>query len=126
MNYKDLAKMSPDELWALFEEVRAILSRKLGAEMHELQRRLAKINGHDKINGHNKIINGHDKINGHDDKPGNGTKAHRRPYPKVYPKYRNPDQPSETWSGRGVQPRWVRAQLRSGKRFDDLLISRPH
>ena len=113
MKYKDLAKMSPDELWALFEEVRAILSRKLGAEMHELQRRLAKINGHDKINRH-------------DDKPGNETKAHRRPYPKVYPKYRNPDQPSETWSGRGVQPRWVRAQLRSGKRFDDLLISRLH
>jgi DNA-binding protein H-NS len=113
VKYKDLAKMSPDELWALFEEVRAILSWKLGAEMHELQRRLAKINGHDEINGH-------------DDKPGNKTKAHRRPYPKVYPKYRNPDQPSETWSGRGVQPRWVRAQLRSGKRFDDLLISRPH
>jgi DNA-binding protein H-NS len=113
VKYKDLAKMSPDELWALFEEVRAILSRKLSAEMHELQRRLAKINEHDEINGH-------------DDKPGNETKAHRRPYPKVYPKYRNPDQPSETWSGRGVQPRWVRAQLRSGKRFDDLLISRPH
>jgi DNA-binding protein H-NS len=119
VNDKDLAKMSTDELWALFEEVRAILSRKLGAEMHELQRRLAKINAHDKISGH-------DKINGHDGKPGNETKAHRRPYPKVYPKYRNPDQPSETWSGRGVQPRWVRAQLRSGKRFDDLLISRPH
>ena len=39
----------------------------------------------------------------------------RRPYPKVFPKYRNPKKPAETWSGRGKQPRWLTAQLRSGK-----------
>ena len=46
----------------------------------------------------------------------------RRPYPPVLPKFRNPDEPSETWAGRGKQPRWVRKQLRSGKRMDDFRI----
>ncbi|MCK1655290.1 H-NS histone family protein [Bradyrhizobium sp. 149] len=38
-----------------------------------------------------------------------------RAYPRVLPKYQNPDRPSETWAGRGKQPRWVTAQLKSGK-----------
>nr|WP_283807302.1 H-NS histone family protein [Bradyrhizobium lablabi] len=40
-----------------------------------------------------------------------------RSYPPV--KYQNPDQPSETWTGRGKQPRWLVAQLKLGKRIDD-------
>jgi DNA-binding protein H-NS len=48
----------------------------------------------------------------------------RRPYPSVPPKYRNPNQPSETWAGRGKQPRWLVAQLRSGKRIDDFKIKK--
>ncbi|QHO77808.1 histidinol phosphate phosphatase [Bradyrhizobium sp. CCBAU 051011] len=39
-------------------------------------------------------------------------------------KYRNPDQPSETWTGRGKQPRWLVAQLKLGKRIDDFRVSR--
>jgi DNA-binding protein H-NS len=101
-----LAKMTVDELWVLHEKIRATLSTRLDAEMNKLQRRLAQINGHK-------------------DRSGKGAKE-RRPYPKVHPKYRNPERPLETWSGRGIQPRWVRAQLRAGKRFDDLLIGRAH
>jgi len=93
----DLARMSVDDLWNLHGQLREILATRLDDEMHEMQRRLAEI----------------------DAKP-------RRPYPKVLPKYRNPERPSETWSGRGLQPHWVRAQLRKGKKFDDLLISRAH
>ena len=44
--------------------------------------------------------------------------------PKVLPKYRNPENPAETWSGRGKQPRWLSAQLRSGKELDNLLTDR--
>ncbi|MGO4512593.1 H-NS family nucleoid-associated regulatory protein [Bradyrhizobium sp. 2TAF36] len=39
---------------------------------------------------------------------------------KVLPKYRNSLNGSETWAGRGEQPRWVTNLLRSGKRIDDL------
>ena len=33
---------------------------------------------------------------------------------KVAPKYRNPADPSQTWSGRGRQPRWFKAAIRKG------------
>src|SRR6202048_1007984 len=46
----------------------------------------------------------------------------RRPYPQVFPKYRNPAEPSETWTGRGKQPRWLTAQLKSGKQLEDFRI----
>jgi DNA-binding protein H-NS len=48
----------------------------------------------------------------------------RRPYPKVVPKFRNPDRPSETWTGRGRTPRWLAAQIKRGKRIDDFRIER--
>ena len=41
----------------------------------------------------------------------------------VFPKFRNPEQPSETWAGRGKKPRWLTAQLRSGKQLDDFRIA---
>ncbi|MGZ9032950.1 MAG: H-NS histone family protein [Rhodospirillales bacterium] len=41
----------------------------------------------------------------------------------MLPKYRNPDNPEETWSGRGRQPRWVQAALAEGETLDDLAIS---
>jgi len=33
-------------------------------------------------------------------------------YPKVEPKFCNPADPTETWSGRGKQPHWVRNLIR--------------
>jgi len=100
---KHLETMSVDELWNLHEEIRSMLFAKLDAEKRELERRLVQLN---------------ERI---EKKP----KA-RRPYPKVHPKYRNPESPSETWSGRGKQPRWVGAQLRSGRKVDELLIAQWH
>lgn len=41
---------------------------------------------------------------------------------KVAPKYRNPENPAETWSGRGKQPRWLQAQTGNGRALDDFLI----
>ena len=42
----------------------------------------------------------------------------------VRPKYRNPDNPSETWAGRGRKPKWVQDRLDQGTPLDDLLIKR--
>lgn len=38
------------------------------------------------------------------------------------PKFANPANPSQTWSGRGRRPRWVEAALADGKSLDDLAI----
>nr|VFK37802.1 MAG: DNA-binding protein H-NS [Candidatus Kentron sp. TC]VFK41712.1 MAG: DNA-binding protein H-NS [Candidatus Kentron sp. TC]VFK53756.1 MAG: DNA-binding protein H-NS [Candidatus Kentron sp. TC] len=40
----------------------------------------------------------------------------------VAPKYHNPDNPKQKWSGRGRKPGWVVALLRQGRNLDDLLI----
>jgi DNA-binding protein H-NS len=50
-------------------------------------------------------------------KPAKGTKA------VVAPKYRNPKNPAETWSGRGRKPRWLTVALTSvGAKLEDFLI----
>ncbi|MAM62758.1 H-NS histone family protein [Maritimibacter sp. UBA3975] len=41
---------------------------------------------------------------------------------KVAPKYRNPDEPTVTWTGRGRKPKWVEAHLANGGKLEDVLI----
>src|SRR3954469_6547125 len=48
--------------------------------------------------------------------------AGKAPRGTVAPKYRNPADRSQTWSGRGRQPRWFKAALRKGKTERSLLI----
>jgi DNA-binding protein H-NS len=42
---------------------------------------------------------------------------------KVKPKYRDA-RTGDTWAGRGVQPRWLTAALKGGKKLDDYLIDK--
>lgn len=42
---------------------------------------------------------------------------------KVAPKYRNPDNPHELWSGRGRQPAWVQGALAAGTSLEKLAIA---
>ena len=41
---------------------------------------------------------------------------------KVAPKYRNPANAKETWTGRGKQPRWLAAETAKGRKLDEFLI----
>jgi DNA-binding protein H-NS len=41
---------------------------------------------------------------------------------KIAPKYRNPDNPAETWTGRGKQPRWLAAYTGNGRSLDEFVI----
>jgi len=101
----DLKSMSLDELWSLHELVSAVLARKINAETAKLDQRLGQLALGAVSHSGNKISHA------------------RRPYPQVYPKYRNPAEPSETWAGRGKKPRWLSAQLQLGKQIDDFLIA---
>lgn len=40
---------------------------------------------------------------------------------KVAPKYRN-TATGETWTGRGLQPKWITAAIASGKKLEDFAI----
>ncbi|RDS83038.1 H-NS histone family protein [Dyella monticola] len=46
----------------------------------------------------------------------------RRGLGSVAPKYRNPADPEQTWSGRGKRPRWFNDALKAGKKEKDLAI----
>ena len=85
----DLEGMSLEELWNLHEKIADELTRKLSLEKAKLDERLSKLHS--------------------------ASYSEHRPYPKVLAKYCNPKNPSETWAGCGKQPRWLAAQLRSGK-----------
>ena len=106
MRKPDLTAMEFDELWQIHEQLTEILSERIIAEKHELEKRLALLN------------------RGEDIKPSAlaNRPSPRRKYPKVLPKYSNPLSPSETWSGRGKQPRWVVAALRTGHQLDEFRI----
>jgi DNA-binding protein H-NS len=56
-----------------------------------------------------------DDVLGPAPRAGTGTGA------KVAPKYRDPDT-GTTWTGRGLQPRWMRAAVARGKSPADFLI----
>jgi len=48
---------------------------------------------------------------------------HRKPSTgKVPPKYRDPANPANLWSGRGKRPRWLQDYLDGGGTLDDCLI----
>jgi DNA-binding protein H-NS len=107
----DFEDMSIDDLWALHEKVSTILSARIASEKHELEKRLAYLN-----RGADAIVQGSELVSG------NGKDKPRRKYPRVLPKYRNPSAPHETWSGRGKQPRWLVAAMKTGRKIDDFRI----
>jgi DNA-binding protein H-NS len=94
MKRAELERMKTDRLWALHVDIAQVLAQRIQKEKMLLEERLKLLRV-----------------------------SERRAYPPVYPKYRNPNQPSETWTGRGKQPRWLVAQLKSGKRIDDFRIA---
>ena len=88
--------MSVEELWVLHTELTGILTRKIKLETAKLDERLSRINAARRLSNFS-------------------SERTPRRYPKVVPKYHNPKNPKETWSGRGKRPRWLATQLRSGK-----------
>src|SRR6266849_3174018 len=94
MTKQDLKSMSVDELWSLHELVTQALARKITDEKSQLDRRLRQLGL--SASGNAKKLSASDiakRLN-----------HARRPYPQVFPKYRNPAQPAETWAPRVVQP----------------------
>jgi DNA-binding protein H-NS len=95
MKRAELERMDVDDLWALHVEVERELKERIGREQLLLEHKLKRLRA---------------------------STSRRRWYPPVFPKYRNPVEPSEIWSGRGKQPRWLVAQLRLGRRIEDFRI----
>ena len=104
MDERTLTEMALDELWALHQSIGAILASRLESQKRGLEDRLRRLRA--------------------DAEPEHVLKASRRPYPAVSPKFRNPAQPDQTWSGRGKRPRWIIELLNTGMSIQDFQISK--
>ena len=102
----NLKSMSIDKLSKLREQVDAALSTKVIEERRALQGQLGNLE---------RLAIGSMRANG----GRGGTRG------AVAPKYRNPENPGETWAGRGLRPRWLAAALKSGKKLEDFSIAAP-
>jgi len=98
----NLKSMSLDRLMSLRDKVEAALKGKVIDERRTLQSELAKLTRLDQ-----RAI----------------TKHGTRRGGMVAPKYRNPDNPSETWAGRGLRPRWLTAAMKTGKKLEYFSIA---
>lgn len=108
MNKFEIARLSTEELWRIHETVAGVLADRIVAEREALDSKLALLKQH-----------------GLARPPGGEGKEPVRPkrkYPKVLQKYRNPQDHSQTWSGRGKQPHWVAKLLKSGIKLHELIM----
>ena len=100
----NLKSMSIDALVGLRGKIDAMLTSKVADERRSLESELVKLSRVEMGSGRSKAAFGR------------GVRG------KVAPKYRNPENPAETWAGRGLTPRWLAAALKSGKKLEDFSI----
>jgi|ERR1700678_2155965 DNA-binding protein H-NS len=101
----NLKSMSIDRLIGLRQKVDAALNNKVVDERRTLESELSKLARFQGSAGRSKSG------------LGLGVRG------KVAPKYRNPDNHSENWAGRGLKPRWLTAAMKAGKKPEDFLIA---
>ena len=97
-----LTTLSNEALCKLRDEIAALLE----SRAEDLERELNRLRG-----------NAHGETNG----AARSLKGQRK---KIAPKYRGPN--GDTWSGRGIKPRWLTSALKEGKTLDEFLISGPN
>jgi DNA-binding protein H-NS len=103
----NLKSMSIDRLVGLRDQVNAALSAKVIDQRHALESELSKL-GRFQGAGRAKAAFGRGGARG-----------------SVAPKYRNPENASETWAGRGLKPRWLAAAIKAGNKLEDFAIAGP-
>jgi DNA-binding protein H-NS len=105
---KSLKTMSLDNLLSLKSRIEATLAAKVTDERRALELELSKLTRFQGGAGRGKVAFGRGGARG-----------------SVAPKYRNPENPAETWAGRGLKPRWLAAAIKGGKKLEDFGIVPP-
>jgi DNA-binding protein H-NS len=108
----NLTSMSVDALLKLRDDIADVLSRKA----HELKQQLSRLAGDTATGRKPRIQNRTQKRS----KTGKTVASKKVASKKVAAKYRGPD--GATWSGRGLKPRWLSAELTAGKNIEEFLI----
>jgi DNA-binding protein H-NS len=112
----DLENMSDEQLRAIQARARELLDERVRSRIDEF-RRIARDAGYELSLTR---IGEEPRRRG---RPREGTQQQDQRRGPLPPKYRNPENPSEIWSGRGIAPKWLRDQMeRTGKSRDEFLI----
>ena len=119
IEHLELENLSDGQLRELIQHARDTLSERVTRRLDEF-RLMAREAGFEV--SVTKIGEGEGR-HGRRRRPSNGGADAGDHRAQVAPKYRNPDNHSETWSGRGRKPKWVEDKVAGGKSLDDLLIS---
>jgi DNA-binding protein H-NS len=107
----DLDNLSDDQLQELRERVNAKIDERL-------QNRIAEVRTFARLAGYELSLSKIAEFQ-------QGQERRRRSAPQrapVLPKYRNPANPSETWSGRGRKPTWLERELTAGRQLSEFAI----
>ena len=101
---KQLRSMSFDELLALRDQVEALIANKASAVRKQLQDKLSQIEGYTRRSS------------------ASPRRQHALKGRTLAPKFRNPQNPSETWAGRGIMPRWLKALVAKGHKPAEFAV----
>ena len=102
--------LTVEELIALHEEIERLIIEKIEPEKKTLHAKLEAISRFEAKKS--RALSGPIEI------PASSSKRSR----KLPPRYRNPST-GQTWTGRGLQPRWMREAIQVGQSKEDFLIS---
>ncbi|MEM9602125.1 MAG: H-NS histone family protein [Pseudomonadota bacterium] len=121
MRKPNFSKLSTDVLEAYLKDIDAQLTKR-AKDDKKRAKAVAKLQAMAKAQG----IDFSDVVGGAA-KPKRGRKAATKKTAtraKVAPKYRNPKNADETWTGRGRKPKWVEAYLKAGGKIEKIAIKK--
>ena len=113
----DLTSLTDEGLEELLTKVQTAFEERVQSRMAEFRRIASRAGYEVSLNKIAQMV-GHGR--GQRTSSQSAMRGQRQP---VLPKYRNPDNPAESWSGRGHRPRWLEAQLAAGKTLAELEIT---
>ena len=105
MKSLNLKSMSAAQLIDLRGDIDRVLAAKVSAERKELQAKLDKL---EQFGGKGRAGRG---------------RSHPLKGGKVAPRFRGPE--GETWSGRGLRPKWMTALIAQGHKPEEFAIDAP-
>lgn len=106
MKKNELTELSEMELAAMIEDAQKVLKNKQDGKRKEVLAQIRELAA--SINVSVEITE--------------NVKASGRKGGTVPVKYRNPDDPSEKWTGRGMKPRWLRELMDQGRSLEEFEV----
>jgi DNA-binding protein H-NS len=109
----DLENMSDEQLRELQGQIRQVIDQRMRSRFDEFRRAAREA-------GYEATFTRIGEEGGRRRRARAGGREDRRS--EIAPKYRNPDNPAETWSGRGRKPLWLERELQKGRQLSLFVI----